>query len=76
MVEISLYGSGEGPGWVTVPGDSTAAFFADVTHDCTGSLRRKGFPGVLRALESLDAMANTCGQARRTAGHALPSHVK
>ena len=26
MVEISLYGSGEGPGWVTAPGYSTAAF--------------------------------------------------
>jgi len=24
MVEISLYGSGEGPGWVTAPGYSTA----------------------------------------------------
>jgi len=23
MVEISLYGSGEGPGWVTAPGYST-----------------------------------------------------
>jgi len=28
MVEISLSGSGEGPGWVTAPGYSTAAFFA------------------------------------------------
>ncbi len=26
MVEISLYGSGEGPGWVTAPGYSTAPF--------------------------------------------------
>jgi len=26
MVAISLYGSGEGPGWVTAPGYSTAAF--------------------------------------------------
>ncbi len=26
MVEISLSGSGEGPGWVTAPGYSTAAF--------------------------------------------------
>jgi hypothetical protein len=26
MVENSLYGSGEGPGWVTAPGYSTAAF--------------------------------------------------
>ena len=26
MVEISLYGSGEGPGWVTAPGYSTAGF--------------------------------------------------
>jgi len=25
MVEISLYGSGEGPGWVTAPGYSTPA---------------------------------------------------
>jgi len=24
MVEISLYGSGEGPGWVTAPGYSTS----------------------------------------------------
>jgi hypothetical protein len=28
MVEISLSGSGEGPGWATAPGYSTAAFFA------------------------------------------------
>jgi len=28
MVAISLSGSGEGPGWVTAPGYSTAAFFA------------------------------------------------
>jgi hypothetical protein len=27
MVEISLSGSGEGPGWATAPGYSTAAFF-------------------------------------------------
>jgi hypothetical protein len=27
MVEISLSGSGEGPGWVTAPGYSTAAKF-------------------------------------------------
>jgi hypothetical protein len=26
MVEISLSGSGEGPGWVTAPGYSTAPF--------------------------------------------------
>ena len=26
MVEISLSGSGEGPGWVTAPGYSTAGF--------------------------------------------------
>jgi hypothetical protein len=26
MVEISLSGSGEGPGWATAPGYSTAAF--------------------------------------------------
>ena len=26
MVAISLSGSGEGPGWVTAPGYSTAAF--------------------------------------------------
>ena len=26
MVEISSSGSGEGPGWVTAPGYSTAAF--------------------------------------------------
>jgi len=28
MVEISLSGSGEGPGWATAPGYSTAAFSA------------------------------------------------
>ena len=28
MVEISLSGSGEGPGWVTAPGYSTTAFLA------------------------------------------------
>jgi hypothetical protein len=27
MVEISLYGSGEGPGWVTAPGYSTRGGF-------------------------------------------------
>ncbi len=30
MVEISLSGSGEGPGWATAPGYSTAAFLLDV----------------------------------------------
>ena len=30
MVEISLSGSGEGPGWVTAPGYSTAAFLGNV----------------------------------------------
>jgi len=29
MVEISLSGSGEGPGWVTAPGYSTAALLRD-----------------------------------------------
>ncbi len=28
MVAISLYGSGEGSGWVTAPGYSTPAFWA------------------------------------------------
>jgi hypothetical protein len=27
MVETSLYGSGEGPGWATAPAYSTAAFW-------------------------------------------------
>ena len=36
MVEISLSGSGEGPGWVTAPGYSTAAFSAPpVSTDMT-----------------------------------------
>ena len=30
MVKISLSGSGEGPGWATAPGYSTAAFWLDV----------------------------------------------
>ena len=30
MVEISLSGSGEGPGWATAPGYSIAAFWGDV----------------------------------------------
>jgi len=30
MVAISLSGSGEGPGWVTAPGYSTAAFWLEV----------------------------------------------
>ncbi len=30
MVEISLYGAGEGSGWVTAPGYSTDAFLLDV----------------------------------------------
>jgi hypothetical protein len=30
MVEISLSGSGEGPGWVTAPGYSTTAFWLHV----------------------------------------------
>jgi len=32
MVEISLYGSGEGSGWVTAPSYSTAAFSAMSDH--------------------------------------------
>jgi hypothetical protein len=29
MVEISLSGSGEGPGWATAPGYSTAGFLSE-----------------------------------------------
>ena len=40
MVEISLSGSGEGPGWVTAPGYSTAAFSAPpVSSVLTTTLR-------------------------------------
>jgi hypothetical protein len=37
MVEISLYGSGEGPGWVTAPGYSTAGF--SLTADKISSVK-------------------------------------
>ena len=44
MVEISLSGSGEGPGWVTAPGYSTAAFFeCPITRDYVK--QAEGFPG-------------------------------
>ncbi len=50
MVEISLYGSGEGPGWVTAPGYSTAPFRLNVRvgglcQSPVGS-RRRGTPPV------------------------------
>ncbi len=38
MVEISLSGSGEGPGWVTAPGYSTAAFPARVRQQAFGRI--------------------------------------
>jgi len=42
MVEISLYGSGEGSGWVTAPGYSTAAFSAPpISTLLTTRLQRK-----------------------------------
>jgi hypothetical protein len=42
MVEISLSGSGEGPGWVTAPGYSTAEFSAmsDKSHSVKLILNR------------------------------------
>ena len=36
MVEISLSGSGEGPGWATVPGYSTTAARERRTLDASG----------------------------------------
>jgi hypothetical protein len=44
MVEISLSGSGEGSGWVTAPGYSTAALSSppmldNITTTATGSPR-------------------------------------
>jgi len=48
MVDISLSGSGEGPGWATAPGYSTAVFLSDgqAPHydSCTGD-RRLGSTG-------------------------------
>ena len=43
MVEISLYGSGEGPGWVTAPGYSTAGF---LTSDNAGSVESRAEVGM------------------------------
>jgi len=41
MVEISLYGSGEGPGWVTAPGYSTRLFAATGPGIGVGVIRRR-----------------------------------
>ena len=48
MVEISLSGSGEGPGWATAPGYSTESFSADLPISIIGEWRllagsRKGW---------------------------------
>jgi len=42
MVEISLSGSGEGPGWVTAPGYSTGAFFHRRHLDFSQLASRRG----------------------------------
>ena len=42
MVEISLSGSGEGPGWVTAPGYSTTAEVQNVMRRSTAVTRRAG----------------------------------
>ncbi len=49
MVEISLSGSGEGPGWVTAPGYSTAAFPAPPIRTFLTSSPRRGENGPYRA---------------------------
>ena len=54
MVEISLYGSGEGPGWVTAPGYSTAAFRLQVPvsafHSPDGDALRRDKGQALREM--------------------------
>jgi hypothetical protein len=42
MVEISLYGSGEGSGWVTAPGYSTAALSVPPTSIHMTTMLRMG----------------------------------
>ena len=49
MVEISLSGSGEGPGWVTAPGYSTAGFSRGPMH----GLPHIGAMSSLRCIEGL-----------------------
>ncbi len=44
MVEISLYGSGEGPGWVTAPGYSTAGFPASDKDNSVKPPRTRSVP--------------------------------
>ena len=44
MVEISLSGSGEGPGWVTAPGYSTAPFSAPPILGVLTTKPRRGYP--------------------------------
>jgi hypothetical protein len=43
MVEISLSGSGEGPGWATAPGYSTAAFSAPPILGILTTKPRRGY---------------------------------
>ncbi len=53
MVEISLYGSGEGPGWVTAPGYSTEGSTA--TQPCSRMARRPNQGAIWPIRELLDA---------------------
>jgi predicted deacylase len=68
MVEISLSGSGEGPGWATAPGYSTAGFSATsglpaVIYEAGGPLRfegaeiAQGVDGVQRVMKRLAMIA-------------------
>ena len=51
MVELSSSGSGEGPGWVTAPGYSTAAFFREVeVSNPTAMAERQSVPAPLGSL--------------------------
>ncbi len=47
MVAISLSGSGEGPGWVTAPGYSTAAFSGSPVSKPTVQLEPRPYGGLL-----------------------------
>ena len=62
MVEISLSGSGEGPGWVTAPGYSTAAFSVPPVSTLLTKCRRfwQGFLAPTTWLPSFST-ARGCG---------------
>jgi len=72
MVEISLSGSGEGPGWVTAPGYSTAAFSAPrpMMREAVKSLRGPvAGPGWSALLHPRQDHHHPLGRGRRLGAH-------